>query len=175
LNPLCLINNLVEVVALILKTLDPNHSKIRAECVDSCVSILKIMNDSYPMFSFHRTTQKIIVGNSKGTVVFYDIITASKWHTYDAHQSPIDAISFSTDGSMISTFCPTESSCKVWVIEGSVLSILGVSTKLLKNLTVNCTVSIKTNDVLKGIKMYWVSDRNICVVLNKDDKLSLFF
>jgi WD40 repeat protein len=123
------------------------------------------MNETYPMFSFHRNLQKIAVANVKGVIVIYDIITASKFYSFEAHKSPIDGLSFSHDGTMIVSYSPGDFCYKIWSVETSVISILVNNSKLLKTIKFNeeKIITIDTNEILKSIKIIWVSDRIISI------------
>ena len=104
--PHCLIDHLDFIINLILKVLDPHVISIRDACLNSSTNILRYMVEVYPMVSFHQENQKLAVGSRTGTIIVYDIRTASKWQQFEAYKDKeVNALIFSPLGDKIASYC----------------------------------------------------------------------
>jgi len=160
--PSCLVDHLVVVTSLLLKVLDPHFPSIRDSCLPASTTILRTMVEKFPMISFHQEKQKLAVGNSEGLIVIYDMRIASKWQVFEAHKSPVSAVSFSPNGEMLVTYSPKENSCRAWNTDGtSMLSLLGMSSRVIKSYNVPEAggTAMKSIEVLKGVRFEWDSNK----------------
>jgi hypothetical protein len=106
--PNCLIEKLDVIINLILKVLDPHNIPVRDACLNSATNILRYMVEVYPMVSFHQENQKLTVGTKTGSIIIYDIKTASKWQQFDAYkEKEVNALIFSPLGDKIASYCET--------------------------------------------------------------------
>jgi WD40 repeat protein len=169
-HPECLIDHLVTVTGLLLKVLDPHFPSIRDICMPASTNILRYMVEIYPMVSFHQERQKLAVGNTDGYVVIYDMRTASKWQLFEAHKSPVAAVSFSPNGEMLCTFSPREYACKLWNTDGSgVLNLLGVGSRAIKTFEVpSAKAAMKPIEILKYVKFDWNGPRSFTLKPGKN-------
>ena len=175
-HPKCLMDHLVVLTSLLLKVLDPHFPAIRDVCMANSTNILRFMVEIYPMVSFHQEKQKLAIGANDGTVVIYDMRTATKWQLFEAHpKSPIHALSFSPNGQMLCTFSATEKTCKVWNTDGgsggAILQLLGVSNRNVKTFPIDSMhvkTQLKPMEILKFVRFEWDSNKTISLKPGKN-------
>jgi WD40 repeat protein len=168
--PNCLIEKLDVIINLILKVLDPHNIPVRDACLNSATNILRYMVEVYPMVSFHQENQKLTVGTKTGSIIIYDIKTASKWQQFDAYkEKEVNALIFSPLGDKIASYCETDGTCNVWNIDSNnVLNFFGVSSRQLEVFKVNAEPAYKINDPLKHASVSWKSSKYIVLKLGSD-------
>ena len=64
--------------------------------------------------SFHQESQKYAVGTQSGTVVVYDLRTATKWRILQGQTGPITAAAFDPSGKKVASFCAMESTLRIF-------------------------------------------------------------
>ncbi|KAF0975066.1 hypothetical protein FDP41_005819 [Naegleria fowleri] len=166
-HPKCLMDHLVVLTSLLLKVLDPHFPAIRDVCMANSTNILRFMVEIYPMVSFHQEKQKLAIGATDGTVVIYDMRTASKWQLFEAHtKAPVHALSFSPNGQLLCTFSAVEKTCKVWNTDGgsggAILQLLGVSNRNVKTFAIDSMyvkTQLKPMEILKFVRFEWDNNK----------------
>jgi hypothetical protein len=156
--PVCLRDYLETCVTLVLKVLDPHFITVRDACLISCTNILRYLVEIYPMITFHQETQKLALGTINGSIIIFDIRTASKWQHFDACKSPITALAFSPSGDKLASFSSTDGQVLVWTIDSNVLtSFLGnlVSNRFSESFTIQTKGKLSSADCIKFVKMAW--------------------
>ncbi|KAG2392614.1 hypothetical protein C9374_011339 [Naegleria lovaniensis] len=175
-HPKCLMDHLVVLTSLLLKVLDPHFPAIRDVCMANSTNILRFMVEIYPMVSFHQEKQKLAIGATDGTVVIYDMRTASKWQLFEAHtKSPVHALSFSPNGQLLCTFSAVEKTCKVWNTDGgsggAILQLLGVSNRNVKTFTIDSMYvknQLKPMEILKFVRFEWDNNKTFSLKPGKN-------
>lgn len=102
------------VVEYLMALLNPGIPARRERCLRACTVVLRTMCQKYQFISFHQESQKYAVGTAGGTVVVYDLRTATKWRILQGQVGPILAVAFDPQGSKISSFSATASTLCVW-------------------------------------------------------------
>ena len=69
---------------------------------------------TYPNIAFHGGSQRLGVGTLEGSIVIYDLKTATRWQVLEGHTRQVTAISFSSDGRLIASFSLEENCVKFW-------------------------------------------------------------
>ena len=80
------------VVEHLMGLLNPGIPARRERCLRACTVVLRTMCHKYQFISFHQDSQKYAVGTPGGTVVVYDLRTATKWRILQGQPGPILAV-----------------------------------------------------------------------------------
>jgi WD40 repeat protein len=89
--------------------------------------------------AFNTTIQRLAVGVSDGTIVVYDVKTATKYQYLTCHErGSSTAVNFSLDGRFLLSFSLESGEVKIYAqpSTGSLRSMLGSHYKLVKSLDV---------------------------------------
>ncbi|KAL6301983.1 hypothetical protein BKA93DRAFT_436971 [Sparassis latifolia] len=121
-KPLVLYSNLPRLVEAVVKSLDPNSTASRDAVLDSATEILGHIVQTFPTVDFHMATQRLAVGTSEGSVVMYDLKTATRLYVLEGHKKRATACSFSPDGRRLVTMSLEESVVLVWKVGSSFTS-----------------------------------------------------
>jgi WD40 repeat protein len=80
---------------------------------------------------------------------------------FEAHKSPIFALSFSPNGEMLTTFSPKEKNCKIFAIDSSgVLNLLGFASRSVKSFNIkNADSNLNINTNLKTVNINWTNNK----------------
>ncbi|KAL2911240.1 hypothetical protein HK105_209296 [Polyrhizophydium stewartii] len=180
-KPVVLYPHLSRIVDSMVKTLDPNTPQIR-ESLQQIVTVnFAELVRTYPCVSFHAGTQRLAVGSAEGSVVVYDLRTATKGHT-----RPVHAVSFSSDGKLIASFSVEENCVKIWqphagffgtlvgALSGTaagnatgaaLASVSGAGhLKCFRSFSVGAPVAhVPLSTVFKQVKFVWVGERAVKV------------
>ena len=105
------------LVEVLLKVLSPHNAMVRKLSSEQCSEILHVLVKSLPMVDFSQSKQKIAVGTSEGSVVIYDLKTASFWKCLEGHTGPLAAVMFSATGSSVVSYSAIDLSVRLWKIE----------------------------------------------------------
>ena len=75
---------LPRLVEAVVHSLDPNVPSLRDSCLKAATSVLHSIVSKFPMISFHQETQRLAVGTNRGSIIIYDLKSASRVHVLDA-------------------------------------------------------------------------------------------
>merc|ERR1711904_24543 len=67
------------IVDYLMSLLNPGGPARREACLRACTVVLRQLCQAYSFISFHQDSQKYAVGTQSGTVIVYDLRTATKW------------------------------------------------------------------------------------------------
>lgn len=93
----------------------------------------------YPSIAFNTTVQRLAVGSSDGSLVIYDLKTATKYQYLTCHQrGSLTAVGFSDDGRILLSFSLESGEVKIYAqpSTGSLRSMLGSHYKLVRTIDV---------------------------------------
>lgn len=79
-------NEVGRIVEIVINALDPNAPDLRETCLAPAAAVLKVLVDNFPMVSFHKESQRLAVGTTKGVIIIYDLKTATRWHILEVRQ-----------------------------------------------------------------------------------------
>jgi len=102
------------VVDYLMSLLNPGVPARREHCLRACTVVLRKLCQSYSFVSFHQDSQKYAVGTQSGTVVVYDLRTATKWRILQGQDGPITAAVFDPSGKKVASFCAKDSTVYVF-------------------------------------------------------------
>ena len=110
-----------------VKTLDPNTPEVRESLLPIVTVNFAELVRSYPNICFHGPTQRLAIGTLEGTVLVYDLRTATKIAVLEGHSKTVHCVSFSNDGKLIATYSIEENCLKFWQpYSGLIGSLVGV-------------------------------------------------
>ncbi|EFA85792.1 WD40 repeat-containing protein [Heterostelium album PN500] len=175
-NPDSVLTYLPRVIDCIIKSLDPHIPAFREACLKQTTAVLHLMVNKYPMVSFHHESQRLMLGTMDGSIVIYDLKTATRWHRLEGHERAlISAVSFSESGKALASFSTKDNLLKIFQTNSSFFGFLGSQ--------FNCTKSVRiTTDhqqqqqqqqqynpapKVENIKIQWLSPQQI--LLKKDN------
>ncbi|ORX37934.1 hypothetical protein BD324DRAFT_623874 [Kockovaella imperatae] len=125
-NPSVLENGLPRIAEAIVKSLDPNISKMREEVREAATVILNELVLAYTTIDFHSATQRLAVGTHEGAVIMYDLKSASRLYVLEAHQAPTSSVNFSSDGRRLLTVSLDEGNVTIWKVGSSLSGFFNV-------------------------------------------------
>ncbi|KAH8086009.1 hypothetical protein BXZ70DRAFT_956829 [Cristinia sonorae] len=171
-KPLVLYSNLPRLVEAVVKSLDPNASNSREAILDSATEILGHIVLSFPSVDFHMASQRLAVGTSEGSVVMYDLKTATRLYVLEGHKKRTTACSFSPDGRRLVTVSLEEFAVLVWKVGSSFSSFFNPGapprqghggTEPFKTLSFNIGDEVKMSleATLELVRFEWPSDRSV--------------
>jgi len=102
------------IVDYIMSLLNPGVPARREACLRACTLVLRQLCQNYGFVSFHQDSQKYAVGTQTGTVVVYDLRTATKWRILQGQTGPITAAAFDPGGKKVASYCYEESTIRVF-------------------------------------------------------------
>jgi len=102
------------IVDYLMSLLNPGVPARREACLKACTGVLRKLCQSYNFVSFHQDSQKYAVGTQSGTVVVYDLRTATKWRILQGQTGPITAAAFDPSGKLVASFCAKESTLRIF-------------------------------------------------------------
>eukprot|EP01133_Synstelium_polycarpum_P016083 gene16083-19136_t len=125
-NPDAALPFLPRVIDYILKSLDPHMPQLRETCLKQTTAVLHLMVNKYPMVSFHHESQRLILGTLDGSLVIYDLKTASRWLRIDGHERAyISAVAFSENGKTLASYSSKDNIVKIWQSSSGFFGFLG--------------------------------------------------
>ncbi|KAK4048153.1 hypothetical protein OIO90_005917 [Microbotryomycetes sp. JL221] len=122
-RPLILFPSLPRVADAVVKSLDPTVTDLRETVHQAATVILRELVRTYPSIDFHHKSQRLAVGTHEGTIVVYDLRTATPLYVLDAHREPVTALSWSPDGHRLVSVSLEESKTVVWKVGQGIFSM----------------------------------------------------
>lgn len=122
-----------------MRSLDPHVPYLRNACLKAATNLVHELVLRFPMVAFHQESQRLAVGDKKGPIYIYDLISATRWFTLEGHKTPLSALSFSGDGKVLASYSIPESRVALWKISSSFFGILGSNTSCYKTVPVSPT------------------------------------
>jgi len=173
-DPVALLPLLPRLVETVVKSLDPHLPALREACLGATTRVLHILVKQYPMVSFHQESQHLAVGTKEAMIVIYDLKTATRWHVLEGHTGPISAISFSTNGKMLSSYSIHDCEIRLWQTTSSLLGILGSNPHCIKTTKVPKVEKVLSQmNLLECVRLKWSGPAT--VTLMKDWEGSVTF
>lgn len=96
--------------------MNPVFKNVRYACIDNCKKILACLLSSYPMISFHQSSQRLAIGASDGKIFIYDITSGNIWKNLNAHTNEISALEFDYTGNILISYSCSEATIKFWKV-----------------------------------------------------------
>uniref|UniRef100_A0AC35TK21 ANAPC4_WD40 domain-containing protein n=1 Tax=Rhabditophanes sp. KR3021 TaxID=114890 RepID=A0AC35TK21_9BILA len=118
-----------EVIKLIIPVGD-----ILVHCIEAPTLKANTLSKMFPpiqkfhMVAYCSTSRRIAIGGANGKLVIHDL-KSSKAQVVQAHNQPITALDFSSDGKVLCVYCATEAKVSLWQ---SQMSFLGMGQNSLK-------------------------------------------
>ncbi|KAI9138814.1 hypothetical protein BKA69DRAFT_1127055 [Paraphysoderma sedebokerense] len=165
------------IVESIVKVLDPNAPSVREALLQATTAVLYDLVRTYSFVAFHGGSQRLGVGTAEGSIIIYDLKTATKWQVLEGHTKSVTAISFSADAKLIVSYSMDESTLKFWQPATGFLNMLattlgsggsgggGSALKSFKSFVVKFPEQkANVNPGTAGIKFEWVAERMVKLV-----------
>eukprot|EP01126_Amoeba_proteus_P066844 TRINITY_DN9755_c0_g1_i1.p1 TRINITY_DN9755_c0_g1~~TRINITY_DN9755_c0_g1_i1.p1 ORF type:complete len:145 (+),score=11.24 TRINITY_DN9755_c0_g1_i1:107-541(+) len=125
----------------------------------------------YPMVAFHQESQRLAVGDRKGPLYIYDLISATRWFTLEGHRAGVAAVAFSGDGKILASYSLEESKVYLWKISSSFFGILGSTSSCYKSVTVSPPQkTITPTLLLESTRILWMNTRDFMLVRTWEDE-----
>ncbi|EGG22044.1 WD40 repeat-containing protein [Cavenderia fasciculata] len=168
-NPDSALPYLPRVIDCILKSLDPHMPSLRESCLKQTTAVLHLMVNKYPTVSFHHETQRLILGALDGTLVIYDLKTATRWHRIEAHErSYISAVSFSDGGKSISSYSTKDNLLKIWQTSTSFFGLLSSQFACTKTIKMPFEAKPITSPKIENIKLSWSNQQQLTLIKDQN-------
>jgi len=160
-HPDQLLTSLPLLVESVVRSLDPHVPYLRNACLKAATSLVHELVRKYPMVAFHHT-QRLAVGDRKGPLLIYDLISATRWFTLEGHKHSISAVAFSDDGKVVASYSVAESCVKLWKQSTSFFGILGSNTSCYRSISVSPLRKQLTEAALReSVRLQWLSTKFI--------------
>eukprot|EP01127_Copromyxa_protea_P016860 TRINITY_DN508_c0_g1_i7.p1 TRINITY_DN508_c0_g1~~TRINITY_DN508_c0_g1_i7.p1 ORF type:complete len:502 (+),score=81.33 TRINITY_DN508_c0_g1_i7:2702-4207(+) len=164
-HPASLLSSLPILVEAIVRSLDPHVPYLRNACLKAATNLVHELVLRFPMVAFHQESQRLAVGDKKGPLYIYDLISATRWYTLEGHKAQVSALAFSGDGKILASYAIAESRVALWKISNSFFGILGASSSCYKAVVVSPTHrAITTALLLEATKMQWIGPRDFLLI-----------
>jgi hypothetical protein len=164
-RPIVLVSQLINIVDMVLKCLDPNAPKKREMCLEAATALLHDMVEVYPMIhtTRHQSAQRLSVGGNDGLITIFDLKTATKWQQFAAHNHPISAMSVSPDGKHLASFSSAEVTLKIWHIGSSLFGMMSSAPKCVKTFSITNSYfsRLTIQEQLEKLKLGWTDKHNV--------------
>ncbi|GAM28366.1 hypothetical protein SAMD00019534_115420 [Acytostelium subglobosum LB1] len=159
---------LPRVIDYIMKCLDPHMPSFRDACLKQTTSVLHLMVQKYPMVSFHHDTQRLLLGTLDGSIVIYDMKSATRWHRIDANadRAFVSAVSFSDSGKALASFSSKDSLVKIFQTNTSFFGLLGSQFSCTKTVKLPWECAPLDKPKVENIKLQWTTPSQL--FLKKD-------
>eukprot|EP00755_Sulcionema_specki_P011311 Sspe_Gene.48734::Locus_25610_Transcript_1_1_Confidence_1.000_Length_3772::g.48734::m.48734 len=167
--------HILRTTATVLRVIDPHFPVLRTKCLPEWKQTLLAAVKTFPMIAFSQKKQHLAAGDNSGTVVVWDIRTASKLLVWDAHPGGTSCVCFSQLGCHLATFGCKEGSVKIWYTDMSILAIFTSSHKPTLVASRDLTSGPKAipydtdmcpDEVLRHVGMVWTSPRTLEITLD---------
>jgi WD repeat-containing protein 7 len=99
---------------------------MKVSLIAQAAYIIPLLMLSFPNIDFHMSSQRLAVGTSEGTVVMYDLKSATRLYVLEGHKSRPAACSFSPDGRRLVTVSLKEGVVMVWKVGSSFTSLFNL-------------------------------------------------
>ncbi|KAJ3307604.1 hypothetical protein HDU76_004502, partial [Blyttiomyces sp. JEL0837] len=192
-KPAIILSHLAQIIEAMVKSLDPNIPGMRESLQPIITSNFAEIVKTFPTVSFHHGTQKLAAGTNEGTVIMYDLKTATKVQILEGHTKALSAVAFSPDGRLIATFSLPEGNVRFWQPStGFFNSLVGAFSGNSANAATAALASVggvglmksfrefniglagagaSNTDILREVKFEWMSDRSVKLFSVQDFQL----
>jgi len=118
----------------VLRCLEPSDPTLRRASLQAATSALYELVKTFPMVSFHQTSQRFAVGTADNIIIIYDLRTATRWKMLSGHKARVSAVKFSEDGNLIASYSSPEKVVRIWqcVSVGFLGGLLGITGRCVK-------------------------------------------
>jgi len=125
-KPIVLFANLGRLVEAVVHSLDPTRTTMRESIQQTATVILNELVSIFPTIDFCQSTQRLALGTPEGTVIMYDLKTATRLYLLDTKSDQVAGIAFSPDGRRLVTASLKSRKLTVWKVGSSFSSIFTV-------------------------------------------------
>ncbi|TPX50852.1 hypothetical protein SeLEV6574_g00678 [Synchytrium endobioticum] len=170
-KPLILYGSIPKIAEAMVRSLDPNIPTIREALLPAATTALAELVRVYPNASFHGASQRLAVGGPDGTIVLYDLKTATRMQVLEGHTKPVTAVSFSSDGKLLASFAVEENSVRFWQAAGGLLGaasalagVVGGTVQLRQFRTFSAgpaESNVPASTILEEVSFEWVTERGV--------------
>ncbi|KAI8913630.1 hypothetical protein EDD86DRAFT_262841 [Gorgonomyces haynaldii] len=164
-KPLLLYQYVPSMVDAMVKTLDPNNPQLRESLQDLItVNIAELVTLS--CVDFHAGSQKLVVGLLDGSIVIYDLRTATRFMVIQT-ADPVHCVSYSPNGKLLGTLSLTQNTVSFWQPHGGLLNTLVQLSHSANPLKPFRTFplgpkpeQVTLQEVVGQVKFQWLGDRS---------------
>lgn len=114
------------LVAAVVKILDPS-SPLREKVLPTVTELVNELVEAYPTIAFHRPTQRLALSVSPGTILIFDLKSATEMNVLQGHAGLAAFLAFSVDGKYLAAVDLDEGVVLVWRFVSGLLSFIGGS------------------------------------------------
>eukprot|EP01125_Pyxidicula_operculata_P017167 TRINITY_DN5990_c0_g1_i2.p1 TRINITY_DN5990_c0_g1~~TRINITY_DN5990_c0_g1_i2.p1 ORF type:complete len:1203 (+),score=204.53 TRINITY_DN5990_c0_g1_i2:24-3632(+) len=164
-NPTSLLPALPLLAESVVNSLDPHVPYLRNACLKAATTLVHELVRKYPMIAFHQQSQRLAVGTKEGTILIYDLISATRWFVLEGHKSEVSAVAFENEGDYLVSYSITDAFVKVWKTSASFFGILGSTPSCSKTINVSRTTSMYRPIIATFIKPIFQQTDNLIRLL----------
>jgi len=171
-NPVSLLTTLPLLVESVVRSLDPHVPYLRNACLKSATTLVHDLVRRYPMIAFHQLSQRLAVGTRDGSILIYDLISATRWFTLEGHKHEVSAVSFENEGNFLASYSIQDAAVKIWRASAGFFGILGSNPSCYKTLPVSpATKTITPSQLLEPmVKLQWTGAKEFILVRLWEDE-----
>lgn len=111
------------VIEVILRALDPHDPGLRKSCIDRASDSFQKLVVNLPMVAFHHGKQRLALGTTEGTIIVYDLRTATRSKVFEEHKGGITSVEFNKSGALLASYCMEDNTVRTWKVDSG--SFLG--------------------------------------------------
>jgi len=159
-HPDQILSSLPLLVESVVRSLDPHVPYLRNACLKAATNLVHELVRKFPMIAFHQETQRLGVGDRKGPLLIYDLISATRWYTLESHKNSISALAFSDDGKVVASYSIAESAVKLWRTTNSFFGILGSTFANYKTIHVSpLRKQLNEASLRESVRLQWLQTK----------------
>ena len=161
-----LLMDLQALVDVVLRAIDSREILLRKICLSKATDTLDLLVKCLPMVAFDRSRQLLAVGTNARQVVIYELKTANVWRELQAHEGPVSALCFSTDGSFLASYSLRDSQLRIWRLGTGFLGLGSLEIRSYSSISLPSVQSIvvSSRDLIKTISLAWRESQGVQLV-----------
>lgn len=161
-----LLMDLQALVEVVLRAIDPREILLRKICLSKATDTLDLLVKCMPMIAFDRSRQLLAIGTNAHQVIIYELKAASIWRELQAHDGPVSAVCFSTDGSFLASYSLRDSQLRIWKLETGFLGLGSLEIRSHSSISLPSIQSIvlSSRDLIKTISLAWRDGQGVQLV-----------
>lgn len=152
---------LTDAVSVVMSALNPKVPSLRRLCLEKATDVLELLVKKLPMVAFEPRKQRLAVGTTTHEIWLYDLKQAGVWKKFRAHRGPLSALCFSTNGTLLASYCAFELSLKCWKIDTGFLGLGNGSVKPINKVDLSAVSPLRKREVVETLRLRWSKEDGV--------------
>uniref|UniRef100_A0A6B2KWK2 Uncharacterized protein n=1 Tax=Arcella intermedia TaxID=1963864 RepID=A0A6B2KWK2_9EUKA len=154
---------LLYLVESVMKCISPHSTNLRTACLKPFSTLVHDLDRRYPMVTFHQLSQRLAVGTKEGTVIIYDLLSATRFDKITHSKCPVTGVAFE-DTEHIASYSYEDRTIKLWKITPSFFGLMGANPTCVKVINVPTTNKELSTSQVMQIILKWYSAKELLLI-----------